>query len=243
MNLDDKLRVSDVAEKFGISKRTIKYYEEIGILKSCREEESNYRVYDQPSLDRLEKILILRRLNFTINDVCQILDSNNKSAQKIFQDKLESISDEINALTSLQSIVKSFLDMSNSIGIDNVNIYQLLSEQIYIHKKVERVINMSKYEGDILKVEIGELLIPCATSIIDSIKELRNKLHEKLNIEIPLVRLTDNELLSGSGYRVLFKNNVIIDQKQNEESISVEILDLMKDLEEVILYNIKELVG
>jgi DNA-binding transcriptional MerR regulator len=243
MDLDDRLRISDVAIKFGISKRAIKYYEEIGILKSYREEGSNYRLYDQSSLDRLEKILILRRLNFTINDVCQILDSNNKRAQEIFQDKLESIRDEINVQTSLQSIVKSFLDMSNSVGIDNVNIYQLLSEQIYIHKKVERVINMSKYEGNILKVEISKSLIPYASSIIDSIKELRSKLNEKLKIEIPLIRLTDNELISDLGYRVLFKNKVISDRKLKEESISVEMLHLVKDLEEVIIDNIKELVG
>ena len=84
--MNSRLRISDVAIKFGISKRAIKYYEEIGILKSCREEGSNYRVYDGFSLDRLEKILILRRLNFSMNDVCQILDSDNKHAQKIFQD-------------------------------------------------------------------------------------------------------------------------------------------------------------
>ncbi|MGB7603884.1 MAG: MerR family transcriptional regulator [Lutisporaceae bacterium] len=241
--MDNKLRVNDVAMKFGISKRTIKYYEEIGILKSYREEGSNYRIYDQASLDRLEKILILRRLNFTINDICQILASDNKRAQEIFQDKLESIRDEINALTSLQSIVKSFLDMSNSVGIDNVNIYQLLSEQIYIHKKVERVINMSKYEGDILKVEIGILLIPYVSSIIDSIKSLRSKLNEELKVEIPLVRLADNVLISDSGYRILFKNNVIVDKKLDEKSISEEIIDLANDLKDVIRYNVKELVG
>lgn len=241
--MDNKLRVNDVAIKFGISKRTIKYYEEIGILKSYREEGSNYRVYDQSSLDRLEKILILRRLNFTINDICQILASDNKRAQEIFQDKLESIRDEINALTALQSIVKSFLDMSNIVGIDNVNIYQLLSEQIYIHKKVERVIKMSKYEGDILKVEIGVSLIPYVSSIIDSIKSLRSKLNEELKVEIPLVRLADNVSISDSGYRILFKSNVIIDKKLDEKSISEEIFALVKDLEAVIIHNVKEIAG
>jgi flagellar biosynthesis component FlhA len=133
--------------------------------------------------------------------------------------------------------------MSNSVGIDNVNIYQLLSEQIYIHKKVERVINMNKFEGDILKIEIGKLLVPYASSIIDSIKALRNKLNEKLKVEIPLVRLTDSELISDSGYRILFKDNVIIDQQLGVESISEGLLHLMEDLEEAIKNNLNELVG
>lgn len=241
--MDNKLRVSDVAKKYGISKRTIRYYEEIGILKSYREEGSNYRVYDSNSLNRLEKILILRRLNFSINDVCHILDSDNKRAQEIFQVKLVGIKEEISALESVQSIVKSFLDMSNNVGIDNVNIYQLLSEQIYIHKKIERVINMSKYEGDILKIEIGKSIIPYANSIMDKIKLLRSSLKDKLEVEIPLIRLTDNDLISNSGYRISYKNNVVVDKKLNEQSISEEILDLMKNLEEIIIYNVKELVG
>jgi hypothetical protein len=184
----------------------------------------------------------LRGLNFSIHDVCQILDSNNKRAQEIFQDKLVSIGDEMNALTSIQSIVKTFLDTSNRVGIDNVNIYQLLSEQLYIHKKVERMINMSRFEGDMLKLEIGKLLIPYGSSIIDSIKALRSKLNEKLKIEIPLVRLTDSELIGDSGYRILFKDDVIIDRQLGSEISSVEIL-LIQDLEEAIMSNINELVG
>lgn len=237
-----KLRVSDVAAKYNISKRTIKYYEEIGILKSFREEGSNYRIYDDYSLDRLEKILILRRLDFSINDICQILNSDNRHAKKIFQDKLETIMDEISALTSLQNIVKSFLNMSSNVGIDNVNIYQLLSEQIYIHKKVERVIDMSKYEGDILKVEIGKSIIPHANLIIDEIKSLRASLKEKLKVNIPLIRLADNELISNSDYRVLFKNRVVVNKKLDEENILNNIKSLMSDLEEVITNNVKELV-
>lgn len=240
--MSNKLRVSDVATKFGISKRTIKYYEEIGILKSCREEGSNYRLYDSNSLDRLEKILILRRLDFSINDICQILDSDNKCAQEIFQDKLESITDEIRVLTSLQNIVKSFLEMSSSEGIDNVNIYQLLSEQIYIHKKVERVINMSNYEGDILKVEIGRSIIPYANSIIDQIKLLRSKLKKEINAVIPLIRLADNISISSTSYRILFKNDVVIDKKLDETNISEDLASLVKDLEEVILHNAEELI-
>jgi DNA-binding transcriptional MerR regulator len=237
-----KLRVSDVAAKYNISKRTIKYYEEIGILKSFREEGSNYRIYDDYSLDRLEKILILRRLDFSINDICQILNSDNRHTKKIFQDKLETIMDEISALTSLQNIVKSFLNMSSNVGIDNVNIYQILSEQVYIHKKIERVIDMSKYEGDIIRIEIGKSIIPHANLIINEIKSLRVNLKENLKVDIPLIRLTDNELIGDSEYRVLFKNNVVIDKKFDEKSIQYDITSLISELEEVITNNVNELI-
>lgn len=235
------LKVNEVALKYGISKRTIKYYEEIGILQSCREGGSNYRVYDSQALDRLEKILLLRRLDFTLNDICRILDSDAKLAQQLFESKLAAIKDEINALTSLQKVVKTFLDLSSDVGIDNVNIYQLLSEQIYIHKNVERVINMSKYEGDLLKVEIGVSLIPEANSIINHIKTMRSSLHEKQMLQVPLIRLVDNEEIHHSSYRILVKNQVVV-EKTLQEKIGPEcVSDLIGALEEVITCRIKEL--
>lgn len=224
--MNNKLKVSDVALKYGISKRTIRYYEEIGILKSVREEGSNYRIYDDCSLNRLERILILRKLDFSINEVCQILESDNQRACEIFQGKLRDIQDEMNALASVQRIVKSFLEVSNHAGIDNVNIYQLLHEQIYIHKKVERMIEMDKYDGDLLRIEIGVGIIPYANSIIDQIKALRERL------DIPLIRLIDNESIGSFDYRILYKGSTAIEKKLKEQSISEEIPELIKDLEE-----------
>lgn len=237
--MQHKLRVRDVAERFGVSKRTIKYYEEIGILKSHREEGSNYRVYDSAALERLEKILVLRRLNFSMNDIAQILDSNNIHSKIIFEKKLADIRDEMNALKSLQSIVEGFLDISNSKGIDNVNIYQLLSEQIYIHKKVERMINMNNYQGDWLKVEIGNGIVPHANELIESIKAMRGDLKSRLEEEVPLIRLMDHKELDDTAYRVLFKGEPAFSGKLNTESLTVEIPGLIAKIEELIVNNIK----
>lgn len=236
--MQDKLRVRDVAEKFEISKRTIKYYEEIGILKSQREEGSNYRFYDSEALERLEKILILRRLNFSISDICQILDSENLRAGVIFEKKLQSIREEINALKSLESIVESFLDISNSKGIDNVNIYQLLGEQIYIHKKVERMINMNNYQGDWIKVEIGNAIVPHANQLIEGIKALRDKLKPQFGEDIPLIRLTDNNELDAMEYRILFKGSPVFSDKTKDGSLPQETSTILSKLEEIIIKNI-----
>jgi DNA-binding transcriptional MerR regulator len=236
--MQNKLRVRDVAERFEISKRTIKYYEEIGILKSQREEGSNYRIYDSEALERLEKILILRRLSFSISDICQILDSNNSYARVIFEKKLQSIRDEMNALKSLQAIVEAFLDISNSKGIDNVNIYQLLSEQVYIHKKVERMINMHNYQGDWLKLEIGNSIVPHANQLIENIKALRNELKPQFEEDIPLIRLVDNNELDDMAYRILFKGSPVFSGKLEDGSLPQEISALISKLKEIIIKNI-----
>lgn len=241
--LSNKFRVNDVAKRYGISKRTIKYYEEIGIMDCHREEGSNYRIYNTDSLNQLEKILVLRKLNFTLHEISEILDLDSIHAKGIFQEKLEEIQNEINRMTSLQRIIKSFLDMSNSLGIDNINIYQLLSEQVYIHSKVEREINMDNSRVEKIKIEIGKSLIIHADTIIADVKRLKEKFKEELQIEIPLIRIVDNESITESGYRILLKGNIKIERSFTEDSIKENLLVLGKDLEDIVTNNIKELVG
>ena len=241
--MSNKFRVNDVAKRYGISKRTIKYYEEIGIMDCHREEGSNYRIYDTESLNQLEKILVLRKLNFTLHEISEILDLDSMHSKSIFQEKLEEIQDEINRMTSLQRIIKSFLEMSNRLGIENINIYQLLSEQVYIHRKVEREINMDNSRGEKIKIEIGKSLIIHADSIITNVKQLRKKLEEKLQIEIPLIRIVDVESITESGYRILLNSDIKIERSFTEDSIKENLLILDKDLEDIVTNNIKELVG
>ena len=84
-------------------------------------------------------------------------------------------------------------------------------------------------------------MVPYANSIIDHIKSLRSNLKENLNLEMPLVRLSDNELIRDTGYRVLLKNDVVVDKNLDIENVPVDISSLVKDLEEVIRNNVKEL--
>ena len=49
-----------------VSKRTIRYYEELGLLKPIRETESNYRIYQKKDIDTLQHILFYKRLGFEL---------------------------------------------------------------------------------------------------------------------------------------------------------------------------------
>jgi len=64
--VERRLRISEVAALYHISGRTLRYYEEAGILKSHRKAYSKYREYDRAQCERLEVILLLRRLSFSV---------------------------------------------------------------------------------------------------------------------------------------------------------------------------------
>ena len=51
----------------GVSARTLRYYDEIGLLKPVRVASSGYRIYGQQELDTLQQILFYRELGFPLH--------------------------------------------------------------------------------------------------------------------------------------------------------------------------------
>lgn len=59
----------------GISTRTLRYYDEIGILKPARMSSSGYRIYGQKEVDRLQQILFYRELGIKLEIIKEIVTS------------------------------------------------------------------------------------------------------------------------------------------------------------------------
>lgn len=60
---------SQVAELTGISKRTLQYYDEIGILKPSCLTQSGYRLYNDDAMQKLQQILFFKELGFTLKEI------------------------------------------------------------------------------------------------------------------------------------------------------------------------------
>jgi len=67
--------VRKLARIAGISPRTVRYYDEVGLLKPARINSSGYRIYGPKEVDRLQQILFYRELDFPIEKIKEIIDS------------------------------------------------------------------------------------------------------------------------------------------------------------------------
>lgn len=62
-------KIDEVAKQSGLTKRTIRYYEEIGLLPSPQRSEGNMRLYTQEDVDLLKKILSAKEvLGFSLQE-------------------------------------------------------------------------------------------------------------------------------------------------------------------------------
>ncbi|MEK6420219.1 MAG: MerR family transcriptional regulator [Burkholderia gladioli] len=66
------LTVRDAAERLGVTPRTLKYYEERGLVTPSRSE-GRYRLYDEADLDRFARILRLRAIGFSLHGITEML--------------------------------------------------------------------------------------------------------------------------------------------------------------------------
>jgi len=74
--------IEQVAERTGLTKRTLRYYEEVGLLPPTDRTEGNYRRYSEEDIHRLECIKKLRDLlGFSLADIRELLDSEDERGQ------------------------------------------------------------------------------------------------------------------------------------------------------------------
>ncbi|HZR39993.1 MAG TPA: MerR family transcriptional regulator [Ktedonobacteraceae bacterium] len=74
--------IEQVATRTGLTKRTLRYYEEVGLLPPTGRTEGNYRRYTEADVQRLERIKELRELlGFTLNDIREILQAEDERDQ------------------------------------------------------------------------------------------------------------------------------------------------------------------
>lgn len=74
--------IEQVAAQTGLTKRTLRYYEEMGLLPPTGRTEGNYRRYTTSDLQRLQRIKELRDLlGFSLNDIREILQTEDERDQ------------------------------------------------------------------------------------------------------------------------------------------------------------------
>lgn len=74
--------IEQVATRTGMTKRTLRYYEEVGLLPPTGRTEGNYRRYGEYDVLRLERIKELRDLlGFSLSDIRELLDAEDERGQ------------------------------------------------------------------------------------------------------------------------------------------------------------------
>lgn len=154
--------IRQISLDYGVSRRMLCYYEEIGLIKSSRKDGYAYRVYDENAIQRLQQIIILRKLQIPVKQIKDILNNQNAvEVIDIFKQNISQLDEEITALSTLKSILMRFVDE--------------LQEKADVHLKLELL-------NDKTMLTIASTLSFSKNKIKEKVSmEELNKANEKLN--------------------------------------------------------------
>ena len=102
--------VNKLAQISGISTRTLRYYDSIGLLRPARVSSNGYRIYGQNEVDKLQQILFYREMGVVLDEIKAILDAPGFDKAKALQSHLTALLQKRDRLEELILTVGKTID-------------------------------------------------------------------------------------------------------------------------------------
>ena len=122
--------VKKLAKLAGVSVRTLHHYDQIGLLKPSTRTRAGYRLYNEKELLRLQQILFYKELDFSLQEICHILDEPDFDliqALESHKAALQSRRDRI--ATLLVTIDKTISKLKSNVMLKDEELYEGLPKE------------------------------------------------------------------------------------------------------------------
>lgn len=192
--MNNLIKIKEVSSRYNITARTLRYYEDMGLLTSTRSDDYTYRMYDENAIRRLEQILILRKLNISIRDIQRIFNSPGTNiVLEVLGKKVQNIDDDIALLHELKEIVLDFIREIEKLNFTDKSDIKLLYNKA---KEIETHLVSIDYIGKPSNVN----------RLLEITEKLDKKIPDIMVVKIPSFRAvtcgmqTWEELFKDGGY-------------------------------------------
>lgn len=81
MTGEPKYQIGEVANRIGLSLRTLRYYEEVGVLEPSARTQGGFRLYTDRDVDRLSLVKRLKPLEFSLDELRELLSVRDRLAR------------------------------------------------------------------------------------------------------------------------------------------------------------------
>lgn len=107
---EDFLQISDLAEQLGITTRTIRLYEKMGLVEPPKRTEGKVRYYEKPDIKRFKFVLKLKALGLSLEEMkelADLFDREKKAPEKIMPRLIELLDTHLKSIRQKVATLKS----------------------------------------------------------------------------------------------------------------------------------------
>lgn len=145
--MKENQNIQEVTEMVGVTSRTLRYWEQQGLIHSMRDQESNWRVYDNETITQIKFVKELRDLNVSIRNILDILNHLNMDyIKQILIQEMKQCEKDASVSHRQYNQIKQVVDTFPIISSTSKSIQTRFLSIIYSHKKNRRNIMQSELE-------------------------------------------------------------------------------------------------
>ena len=243
--------VKDVSEITGVSIRTLRYYDEIGLLKPTELTEAGYRLYDNKALEKLQEIMFFRELEIPLMDIKKIMDNPNYDKEQALLAQKSLLEQKRNRLNGIIELITDVVKGVNTMSFgafNNEEIQKMVNHTLEcmskksLDEQVQKYGSMEKYKehlvsgfaneqatADLLKwYGSKEKAIDAVMQATGNTEELKQEQEENAKIykQFMTAKETDHMDMAHSAVELLAENYKTMFALDNARNI---LLDLAKE--------------
>lgn len=110
--------VKEVSQLTGISIRTLRYYDEIGLLKPARISENQYRFYDDKDLEKLQEIMFFKEMDIPLETIKKLLENPKLNRKEILLFQKALLERKRNRLNGIIELIEDVKEGVNTMSFE-----------------------------------------------------------------------------------------------------------------------------
>jgi len=141
--------INKLAKLAGITTRTLRHYDEIGLLSPTRSSSNGYRIYGQLEVDKLQHILFYRELGLPLDEIKRLIGDEVFDPDDTLQNHLLALQakrDQLNTL--IATVEKTILTKKGAIKMTNEEKFKGFKQQLVEDNEQKYGAEIRKAYGD-----------------------------------------------------------------------------------------------
>ncbi len=165
----------------GVSARTLRYYDEIGLLKPKRVAGSGYRIYGQDEVDELQQILFYRELGFALDEIKKLTQTPGFDREQAFLRHLAELQTQRERLDALiNNVAKSIAAIKGEITMTNNEKFEGFKRSLIVENERKYGAEIREKYGDKTADESNANLMGLNKAQYDEVERIRLQLEKTL---------------------------------------------------------------
>ncbi|MEN1936891.1 MerR family transcriptional regulator [Paenibacillus sp. 102] len=178
----EMISIQELTKETGVTVRTLRYYDQIDLLKPSGKTEGGHRLYSETDVIRLQQILFLKEMGFSLKEIMNMLMTDELSLKESLEKQLKFVQEEQKKFNRMEKILQAVV---YSAELEGELDWKIMFELIQLSRQSPRIREM--FQQKVFSDEEQKLLrnLPNMSEEdanvrewVDVLKQLRNFMKE-----------------------------------------------------------------